>query len=562
MAGWLSIFALLVLASCTSDVPETLSPTKRPTATPTAQTPIGPTAAAAQLGKTVPCDLEPRSQGIQLSDDASGPPLGIGGDEEEPVDEGKQEPPPDDPDAVDLDAPALPTLGRPAPGGVGADDLKPVYFAQTSSHIFTAGTVAEPNVASDGTNVLMTWNQYAGVSTDRGSTFRWMDPGAFMSSDSFCCDQLAHYIPSRRLWVWVMQTGWPPGHPNLMRIAVSHGGQPFANPIQFTYWELTPRAGGFFGADAWMDRPKIGNTNQYLFVTMNTYDVNWEGYGSLVARIPLDDLAAGTTAKADCYGSDLQAVPVAVAQDTMYMADHISTAKLQLWKWPDASTAPELHEVDDVDDQRKVKYNAVNFACPRKEISQTDWCKGKADYRIQSAWLNNGRIGLAWNAAPFSEFDAQNNRLYPYVYIAFISEESLSVVGHWTVKAQDGAVQYPMFAPNARGDVGGVMLYGGGPYPADTPGDQSDDWKGYPSCVTGIFDGSTEESSFSIAPENQSTTDPRPAGGEKYSRIGDYVGIWANGGNDMTWSGGCMTYTEAGTQVEFFRFGRAGDNPG
>lgn len=550
-ATWISIVAVFALAGCFGQQPATAPPTRtRTPAPPTSQQPVQPTAPPAELGESVPCVAQPRTQSVPLQDDPDGSPSGVGGEDEGGVDEGRPVPVPDDPDAVHLDSLAVAGPGIGGSGGVAGGLLQPKYAGFTNSSLVSRSTSAEPNVASDGTNVLLTWNWHAAASDDGGQTFRGMDPGIFASADDFCCDQLAHYIPGRNLWVWVMQTGLG-RKPNWIRVAVAHGGTPFRNAIDFTYWEWAPSSTGFFPPTTWLDRPKIGNTADQLFIAVNAFSGVEKPEGALVLRMPLDELDAGTAVSARCYGTPSQPVPVSVAADTMYLADHATTSALWVWRWPDTADAPAQLRVPDVDATgRAVSYISKGFSCPRKSIATTDWCLDWVDSRIQTAWLSGGRIGLAWNAA--SDGTAQTP--YPYVYSVSIDEGSMTVVDHWTVKTTVAAVAYPMFAPNARGDIGGVVMFGGGNGPTD-----ADPTFGYPWCTAVIRDATTGEWDWNSPERNRSTKDPPIGRGETYPRIGDYQGAWPNGGNQYSWSAGCMTYKEAGTEVEFFRFGRASD---
>jgi len=578
--------AVLVLASCTGETPGTPTPTRTSTTppvvttppvgpitsspiAPTTAAPIGPTAEPADIQPTIPCSEDAATQLVGLSDDPDGRPGGVGGGEREGFDKGEPPRVPDDPDATVFEAPPLADPMTAGPGGVGPR-IRPTAFLTSESTIVTNSTPPEPHVAMDGSNVLLTWNRHAAVSTDGGRTFFGMDPETFVGTEEFCCDQLAHHIPGRNLWVWVMQTesGHPP-RPNHIRVAVTHGGRPFSSPVSYTYWEWSPQAGDF-PAGTWLDRPKVGTTNDHLFLAVNAYlwisDERLEAggsnrpQGSLVIRMPLDELVAGDTLESTCFTTRYQAVPVTVAAGTMYIADHHQTSSLLLWRWPDVWPSPDYRLVTDVDEAgNTVDYINDGYSCRRNGIRATDWCAGKSDDRIQTGWVAGGRIGFAWNAAQHGTPDTP----YPYVYSVFIDEGSLTVVDHWPLKVNAGALQYPMFATNSRGDIGGVLMFGGGEGPiAGAPAPE--DRRGYPWCLGVIRDAATGETSTMWAERvNQSSVDPRPRTdlGIDLPRIGDYVGAWASP-IDQTWGASCMSYTERGAQIHFYRFGKPEDIPG
>ena len=252
-------------------------------------------------------------------------------------------------------------------------------------------------------------------------------------------------------------------------------------------------------------------------------------------------------------GTDAQPVPVTVARTSMYLADHLSTSELILWRWPDSADFATPFRVQDRDASGQlVKYISSGFSCPRAEIAESDWCAEWSDHRIQTGWLANGQIGFAWNAAQ----DRNPATPYPYVYAVFIDEPTLTVVDHWYIKSTEVAVQYPVFTPNARGDIGGLVLFGAGEGPApDRPR------QGFASCAAVVRDSASGEWNWVTQETLRSDNDPPLRSGASRPRVGDYLGAWAHGGNENTWSGGCMTYGADGTQVHFLQFGLRRDNP-
>src|SRR5438309_1747862 len=86
----------------------------------------------------------------------------------------------------------------PAGGDVALELVTPLAGPATQN---TASNVGDASVAMNGDVVLFTGNWYAGVSTDAGKTFSFIDPAtAFKQFDppgnSFCCDQVLQYIPA------------------------------------------------------------------------------------------------------------------------------------------------------------------------------------------------------------------------------------------------------------------------------------------------------------------------------------------------------------------------------
>jgi hypothetical protein len=548
----LAVIVPMLVGACntTSDPVITL----RPAGTPgfPASPSVAPTAGSAapgELEQTVPCEAASQQHTVPLIGDADGPPRGVGGEPPGEYDEGKPPPVPVDPAAIVLETPIDPDPEAVA-GGVQLAPDEIGFSIANDQTILSRAPRPEPNVASDGTKVLLTWNWYAAASTDGGQTFRGLDPTDFPYAVGFCCDQLAHYIPERDLWIWILQSSKSVAG-NAIRVAVARGNQDFEDEIEFSYWDWTPGHGGFFGQGAWLDRPKIAESNEHLFIAVNAYTQGEANLGALVIRMPLDQIAGGGDVQARCYGTRAYPVPVTVAADTMYLAAHgRTTSEIVLWRWPDAAAAPAVDFIEDRDaNGTLVGYVGGGYACPRDGNAATDWCAGSSDSRPLTGWVANGRIGFAWNAAQAGA------KPYPYVYSVFIDEQSLRVVDHWTLSNQTRAVQFPMFAPNARGDLGGVVLVGGGNGSQDRTQRQ-----GYISCAAVVRDAASGETTSRYIPADESTRDPALYyENQKLPETGDYLGVWPNGGSDNTWSAGCMTYTEAGTRVHFVRFGLGRD---
>ena len=506
VTGCLLVVSTVVLASCTGETPTVETPTPaRPTVTRSPNG-AGSSIQPGAMETAIPCIGVAKTQTVTLSDNPNQPPLGVGGEEEGGLDEGEPPVEPVDPAASLLPAPPVPGPEATPPSGEQPDPLLPSVYDLTKSTIVTRSTAAEPNVASDGIYTMATWNWHAGLSVNGGQTFRGMDPRTFISAEDFCCDQLTQHIPERGLWVWVMQTGGTEG-PNRIRLAATTTDQLGGTNVKFTYWEWTPGTAGIFNPNSFMDRTKIGNTKDNLFIAVNMFlGEGDDAYrGSLIIRMPLDQLVAGSDLSALCYGTQKSVTQVTHAQATMYMGSHESTSALRVWSWPDTSGAPTSKVVPDMQNGAPTGYLNKNFTCPRNKLTITDWCAGKSDSRVQTGWLSGGRIGFSWNAAQEGTEDTP----YPYVYSVLIDEASLTTVDHWALKSKLRAVQYPMFAPNSRGDIGGLVMYGGGAGPA--AGDPADR-AGYPWCVPVIRDAATGEWSWGVIDELESTVDPKPRG--------------------------------------------------
>src|SRR4029079_14498126 len=130
-----------------------------------------------------------------------------------------------------------------------------------------------------------------------------------------------------------------------------------------------------------------------------------------------------------------------------------------------------------------------------------NWCGRSAnDARITTGWIAKGVIGFAWNAPAAPSFGFP----FPYVAVVQLDADTLNLRDEPSIHMSDRAFEYAAVAPNARGDVGGVALMGGGTVPE--------------SCVALWRDPLSEGSAgWSYKLIDASDSDPTDA-------LGDYLG--------------------------------------
>ena len=80
-------------------------------------------------------------------------------------------------------------------------------------------------------------------------------------------------------------------------------------------------------------------------------------------------------------------------------------------------------------------------------------------------------------------------------------------------------------------------------------------------------DAATGKWSWGVLDELESTVDPKPRGDDLLPRIGDYTGVWPNGGSGTTWSAArdeqkMNRTTRTACMPISFRFARAFDLAG
>jgi hypothetical protein len=398
--------------------------------------------------------------------------------------------------------------------------------------------IAEPDVATNGRRVMVTWNDGAAFSKDGGRHFRFVNPAtAFPKAhDGFCCDQVSVYAPAQNLWLWALQY-WEDATGNILRLAVGRGNAGFDRHV-FQLIDLSPSSYGF-SQTANFDYPDLGLTKNNLLLTVNTYDED-SYVGTLVLRIPLADLALNTPTLQNARyfkTHNNTAVLTAGAKETMYILSHASSSSLQLWSWADSELNPRVW--DPIAHTPYPYFGPIGYNCRRKGgPPASDWCERLLDSgptnddRPTTAWLSNGLIGVAWNAqqAPGRGFP------YPYVMVVRIDESTKAVVDEPFIWSPKYAFQFLDMAPNGRGDLGGLVLTGGGTT--------------YQGCAAiGRPASASGKRAWDARLTDRSDRDPSEA------KAGDYLGVSPLTPTGRTWVGSCNTlHGGRGPQNEGIRF--------
>jgi hypothetical protein len=470
-----------------------------------------------------------------------------------------------------LDTTTLPTsLTRPP----GAQDRPedPILFGPPITVHSTTWHQSEPEVAVNGPSMLTTWNLGAKVSTDAGRSFEYLNPNFDEPGAAFWGDQRAHYNARHDLWLWILMYHLDASGQNTIRLAWARGDADLAE-LRFQYVDLTGERVGFPGRYG-LDQPLIATSDEFLYLSLNVFPSDGQSIKvAVVVRVALSDLVArddGAPLDASCLvaspapGVELKsAYPTRGAGDTMYLAAHQTTSRLAVWRWRDHEASPTVHHVEDIRQREDGTAYAVSFpqdkpyTCKRAGTGvadSSDWCRRERstgvwvnDGRITTAWIHDGRLGFAWNASQ------SVYARYPFVWSVILDESKLDdctrgqcIVAYPVIRDDGHAIQYAAIAPNATGGLGAVVLVGGGDVP-------------FLSCRAAILDGYSEpQAGWDIVPDDIATS----RGDLPQASSGDYLGIWADGGNAQTWTGACMSYAGGGRfDIRVARFGRRVDTP-
>lgn len=354
-------------------------------------------------------------------------------------------------------------LGAPEPGALALPPPPmPLNTSVTSPNIrllesraltsaATAGitsTVLEPSVAPRGAEILFTANWFASFSNDGGATFTYVNPSTTFPTipgQPFCCDQVAIYDAGNDLMIWFLQYV-EDGSQNTIRVAVAQGADIAAQ--QWRFYDFTPLGVGGWNNE-WFDFPDLALSDNFLYVTTNTFSTQGTGFTrALILRLPLAQLAAyqGLTYSFFDSTQDFSLRPTQGATDTMYFADHVTTARMRVFAWPEAAAGLTSTDV--------VVQPWSN--APRAGAGPGGPWLGRSDPRITAAWLEGGTAGFAWSAAQDATF------ANPHVRVALIDTASGLLTGQPHLWSNDFAYAYPAASPNGDGEIGVAVAFGGG----------------------------------------------------------------------------------------------------
>ncbi len=391
--------------------------------------------------------------------------------------------------------------------------------------------VNEPSVAAIQDIVFETGNWYAALSTNAGRTFTFINPlqGPFPPvNGGFCCDQVTIHEPSRKAIFWLQQylpdTDVNSSRINTQRINVDRD----ANGTWDCSYDFTPQSYGL-PTNRFLDFPDLVLGTSYLYHTTNVFMTSTSQFSNaVIARYPLDTLATcGTLAFTYQSVTDRGSFRATHgAKGTIYWGTHNATNSLRIYRWAENSNTIAW-------DNRDISsWNNATRICPGPDGK--DWC-GRADGRILAAYVAKGILGFMWNAAQTT------GRPYPYVRIARFNESDRALIGEDDIFSSTNTWVYPSVSVNARGHLGGTIMFGGGNL--------------YPSCSAWIAD---DINGGALQPL-ETVVAATGASGPLYSNVwGDYLTSRPHGSQPNTWVGTCYAYTRR-LHSRYVHFGRARD---
>jgi hypothetical protein len=329
----------------------------------------------------------------------------------------------------------------------------------------TSSNVNEPSVSVNGDVVFFTGNWYASVSTDRGQTFKFIDPNSMAQPDdpqgvTFCCDQVVNYIPSIDTFVWLMQYG-PQTGDNIQRLAFAR-----TDDVKTGNWRIFDITTQMLGVPGFfMDFPDLAVGANYLYMTTNCFGSNPQTVGSAVVRMSFDSIAQGQPVVEKFVSMDFFSFRVAQnCGETAYFAAHKDTSTLAVFSWPEGKAAPTSQEVP------VARWIGTNGYISRTPDGRR-WLD-RADPRMTGATVAGAELWFCWSVDADS-----NHRPKPFVQMARIKIPDLTLIEDVNLFDADSAICYGALSTNANNDIGVSYMIGGAVFPSHVVGLMTGDRK-------------------------------------------------------------------------------------
>jgi hypothetical protein len=321
--------------------------------------------------------------------------------------------------------------------------LNDVATADTASH------VCEPSAAINGNVVFYTGNWFAAVSTDGGTTFKFVNPFTTFPNPpgmGFCCDQVVNYIKSIDTFVWLLQYTRDSSGKNIQRIAYATTAR--VKTGSWRFFDITPASLGL-GAGIWLDFPDLAVGQNMLYMSTNCFaGGSWRA--SAIARIKLSSFTSGTLSASRSVSTTHPSLRVAQnCGTTAYFVAHNSTSSLRVFSWKETSATPTSNNVL-VGTWSSGPYSSVT-------PDGRNWLQ-RADARHTGATLAGNELWFAWGSAK----GGVNARPNPFVQIARINATSMTLIENINLWDPTSAILYAGLSTNVNNEVGASYTIGGG----------------------------------------------------------------------------------------------------
>lgn len=344
------------------------------------------------------------------------------------------------------------TAAAPAPGDfvLGKKVVNPNLPGNT--------IVVEPSVSNMSLDVFYLSNDRADYSSDGGKTFSKLTfPGGPPAAPNFCCDQTIVFDPSRSMWLWGRMYINSAGDTAITQISVIKNPPKIACTYNYNPGDSTTTYK--------VDYPQLGLSDNKLYLSTSEFQgKKW--VRARMQRIDLDDIAAcpaSVTARVTGYKPSAKRMwtPIRGAKRVMYWANPEDSTHLRVWTWPEDDPNPTwvIKQVQPT--------NAANPDC-RGGNNNQDWIE-KHGWHLGEGLLRGavGRGGQEWKCPDcdrlqfFWNSAKDSTHMQAYVRSAVFDLPDLNVVAEPNIHSPDMCFGYADVHPNARGDLGITVAFGG-----------------------------------------------------------------------------------------------------
>ena len=324
-----------------------------------------------------------------------------------------------------------------------------------------ASDVCEPSAACRDDVVFYTGNWFAAISTNGGSTFRFVDPNVAFPDPpgmSFCCDQVVHYIRRIDTFVWLLQYTENTAGANVQRLAFARTAA--AKRGRWRTVDVTPQALGL--GNQFLDFPDLAVGWNALYMTTNVFrGSRWTT--SVILRLPFSGIRSGNVVVQ--RATSTTNFNFRVAQHCgrrVFWASHQDNSTLRVYHWDENAANPRFRDVT------VPSWDQQNYRS--RTPAGRNWL-GRADPRILGATKAGRNLYFAWSAGR----GGANNRPHPYVQVAKIDSRTFRLKESINLWDRNFATAYPALGTNSRRQVGISLMLGGGQH--------------HPSFVVGTLTG-------------------------------------------------------------------------
>ena len=318
--------------------------------------------------------------------------------------------------------------------------------------------VVEPSVSNMALSVFYLSNDRADYSSDGGKTFSTLNiPGGPPAAPNFCCDQTIVFDPSRSIWIWSRLYINSASNTGITQISV------IKNPpkIGCTYNYNPSDSTNTYK----VDYPQLGLSDNKVYLSTSEF-VGKKWVRARMLRMDLDDIAAcppSVTARVAGYKPSTKRMwtPIRGAKRVMYWANPEDNTHLRIWTWPEDDPNPTWVV-------KKVQPTANSNPDCRGGNNNQDWMEKKG-WHLGEGILRGAlaRGGTQWKCPDcdrlqfFWNSNKDSTHLQAYVRSAVFDLPDLNVVAEPNIHRPDMCFGYADVHPNARGDLGVTVAFGG-----------------------------------------------------------------------------------------------------